>query len=174
MRRLVTIMFFVSAIAVHAQTIFVVRHAERASTDRDSQLSDVGLKRADCLAKTLHDASIKSGFVTEFKRTQQTAEPALKQSGVTATIVPAADPSQTAALAKKALAAGNVLIVGHSNTVPQIVQTLTGDVKPSQAVPSMSDAEFDRLMIIDFSGDAKPQVTTLHYCITESAASPAK
>jgi phosphohistidine phosphatase SixA len=171
MKRLV-IVFLLSAIAAHAQSIFIVRHAERASTERDTALSDAGFKRADCLAGTLRDAQIKSGFVTEFKRTQQTAEPELKQAGVTAKVVPAADVAQTAAQAKKAAVAANVLIVGHSNTVPQIVQSLTGDAKPGQApTANMSDSEYDRLTIIQFSGDAKPQVTTLHYCISEPVSS---
>jgi phosphohistidine phosphatase SixA len=165
MKRLV-VAFLLSAIAAHAQSIFIVRHAEKASSERDTALSDVGFKRADCLAKTLRDAQIKSGFVTEFKRTQQTAEPEMKQAGVTATVVPAADFAQTAALAKKAAATGNVLIVGHSNTVPQIVQSLAGEATSGQAA-AMSDSEYDRLTIVQFSGDAKPQVTTLHYCITE-------
>jgi phosphohistidine phosphatase SixA len=167
MKKLV-IAFLVSAIAAHAQTILIVRHAEKAWNERDTALSDAGFKRADCLARTLRDAQIKSGFVTELKRTQQTAEPELKQAGVTATVVPSADVAQTAALAKKAAATGNVLIVGHSNTVPQIVQSLTGEAKPGQApAPNMSDSEYDRLTIVQFSSDAKPQVTTLHYCMNE-------
>ncbi|MCU1306032.1 MAG: histidine phosphatase family protein [Acidobacteriaceae bacterium] len=171
MKRLV-IVFLLSAIAAHAQSIFIVRHAERASSERDTALSDAGFKRAECLARTLRDAQIKSGFVTEFKRTQQTAEPELKQAGVTATVVPAADVAQTAALAKKAAVAGNVLVVGHSNTVPQIVQSLTGDAKPGQApAPNMSDSEYDRLTIVQFFGEANPQVTTLHYCISGPVSS---
>jgi phosphohistidine phosphatase SixA len=167
MKRLV-VAFLLSAIAAHAQSIFIVRHAEKASSERDTALSDAGFKRAVCLAKTLRDTQIKFGFVTEFKRTQQTAEAEMKQARVTATVIPAADVAQTAALAKKAAATGNVLIVGHSNTVPQIVQSLTGEATPGQApAAAMSDSEYDRLTIVQFSGDAKPQVTTLHYCISE-------
>jgi phosphohistidine phosphatase SixA len=170
MKKLV-LAFLLSGVIAQAQSIFIVRHAERASTDRDSVLSDAGLKRADCLARTLRDAQVKSAFVTEFKRTQQTAEPEMKQAGMTATVVPAADVAQTAALAKKAAATGNVLVVGHSNTVPQIVQALTGDAKPGQTpAANMSDSEYDRLTIVEFSGDAKPQVTILHYCINEPSA----
>jgi phosphohistidine phosphatase SixA len=167
MKRLALILLS-AVVAAHAQSgsIFLVRHAEKASTDRDTALSDAGFKRAECLAKTLRDVQIKSGFVTEFKRTQQTAEPEVKQAGITATVVPAADTAQTTALAKKAAISGNVLIVGHSNTIPQIAQSLAGDAKPNP----MPDSEYDRLTIITFASDSKPQVTTLHYCI--SAAAP--
>jgi hypothetical protein len=43
--------------------------------------------------------------------------------------------------------------------VRQIVQALGGDSKP------MADTEFDRLTIVRFNAEGKPQVTTLHYCI---------
>jgi phosphohistidine phosphatase SixA len=114
----------------------------------------------------LRDVQIKSAFVTEFKRAEQTAEPEVKQAGITATVVPAADTAQTTALAKKAATIGNVLIVGHSNTIPQIAQSLAGEAKPNP----MADSEYDRLTIIQFAPDGKPQVTTLHYCITDAVA----
>jgi phosphohistidine phosphatase SixA len=161
------LIFLLSVVAAQAQSgsIFLVRHAEKASADRDTALSDVGFKRAECLANALRDVQIKSAFVTEFKRTQQTAEPEVKQAGITATIVPAADTAQTIALAKKTSATGNVLIVGHSNTIPQIAQSLASEAKPNP----MADAEYDRLTIITFASDGKPQVTTLHYCINDAA-----
>jgi phosphohistidine phosphatase SixA len=168
--KLITLIFVVlCANFAFAQsgTIFVVRHAEKASAERDTALSDAGLRRADCLAKTLREAQIKSAFVTEFKRTQQTAEPEAKQAGITATVVPAAETAQTITLAKKAAASGNILIVGHSNTVPQIVQSLAGESKPNP----MADSEYDRLSIIQFGADGKPQLTILHYCINDSAPS---
>ncbi|MCU1285146.1 MAG: histidine phosphatase family protein [Acidobacteriales bacterium] len=166
MKKLFTLLFLL-ATAAHAQSIFIVRHAEKASADKDTPLSDTGFKRAECLAKTLQDANIKSGFATEFKRTQQTAEPAMKSAGVTTTVFPAAETAQTAAAAKKASATGNVLVVGHSNTVSQIVSALGAETKP------LADSEYDRLTIVDFAADGKPRVTTLHYCISD-APTPAQ
>ena len=55
-----------------APVVFIVRHAEKASTGgKDPDLSVQGQKRADALAHILNDSQITSVFVTEFKRTQE-------------------------------------------------------------------------------------------------------
>ena len=57
-----------------APVVFIVRHAEKASTGgKDPDLSVQGQKRADALAHFLRDSQITSVFVTEFKRMQETA-----------------------------------------------------------------------------------------------------
>jgi len=76
-------------------------------------------------------------------------------------VVSASDVRGAAASARKAAASGDILVVGHSNTVPQIVQALGGESKP------MADAEFDRLTIVE--GKPRTGVTTLHYCITPNS-----
>ena len=59
-----------------APVVFIVRHAEKGSTGgNDPDLSVQGQKRADALANILKDSEITSVFVTEFKRTQETAAP---------------------------------------------------------------------------------------------------
>ena len=47
------------------RTVFLVRHAEAASTATDAALTPAGEKRADCLGKMLKEAGIKQIFVTE-------------------------------------------------------------------------------------------------------------
>src|ERR1700746_552477 len=77
----------------NVRTIFLVRHAEKASTAPDALLSPEGEKRAECLAATLKDAGIKQIYVTDAKRTQQTAAPLAKALKITPTILPAKDPN---------------------------------------------------------------------------------
>jgi phosphohistidine phosphatase SixA len=122
------VLFYTSA--ADAQAIFLVRHAERADdgmaaasmTGADPDLSPAGQARAESLAAMLEDASIRTIFTTEYKRTQQTAAPLGKRLGVEPTIVASKD---TAGLVEKLKAAtGNVLVVGHSNTVPEIIELL--------------------------------------------------
>jgi hypothetical protein len=75
-----------------APVVFIVRHAEKASTGgKDPDLSVQGQKRADALAHILKDSQIASVFVTEFKRTQETAAPTAKAAQVSPTVVPAND-----------------------------------------------------------------------------------
>src|SRR5690242_21443614 len=75
-----------------APVVFIVRHAEKASTGgKDPDLSMEGQKRADALAHILKDSEITSVFVTEFKRTQETAAPTARAARITPTIVSAND-----------------------------------------------------------------------------------
>ena len=89
---ILSIPFLTAVVADAAPIIFIVRHAEKASvTDKDPDLSLQGRKRADALAHILKDSQITSVFVTEFKRTQQTAAPTAKAAQVAPTVVPAND-----------------------------------------------------------------------------------
>ena len=110
----------------------------------DPDLSEAGRARAASLAAMLKDAGVSAIFVTEFKRTQQTAAPLAKALGITPTVVPAKDTAGLAARLKKAT--GNVLVVGHSNTVPEVI-TAIGVAKPV----SVADTEFDNLFIVHTS-----------------------
>src|SRR5438874_10755032 len=55
--------------------VFLVRHAAKASQEPRATLSQQGHKRAKCLSDLLQDAGITGIYVTDFVRTQQTAEP---------------------------------------------------------------------------------------------------
>ena len=100
-----------------APVIFIVRHAEKASSgDKDPDLSVQGQKRADALAHILQDSQITSVFVTEFKRTQETGAPTATAAHVTPTVLPAND---IGALVEKLHALkGNALVVGLATLFP--------------------------------------------------------
>jgi len=86
----IPLLLMVVCTANAAPVIFIVRHAEKASSGgNDPDLSPQGQKRADAVAHILKDSQITSVFVTEFKRTQQTAAPTAKAVQVTPTVVPA-------------------------------------------------------------------------------------
>src|SRR4051812_20731219 len=107
------------ACAGYAQTIFVVRHAEKVSETVDA-LNEAGKQRAACLANMLKDANIKAVYLTPTDRARQTGDPAAKQSNVT--VIEYA-PKDYSGLAAKihAMPEQNALVVGHSNTVPDII-----------------------------------------------------
>lgn len=126
-------------------TFVVVRHAEKATDDpQDPGLSAAGLARAEALAKRLHDAPLVAAYATEFRRTQQTAQPAAAAHGRSVDAYYARGPAgEIAAQWKQAHRGGTVLAVGHSNTVPELVAALCG----CPAAP-MDDSEYDRLSIV--------------------------
>ena len=151
-----------AAPAVAQPTIFLVRHAERADTvpgtsptmAADPDLSDAGRARADSLATALKDAKITAIYATEFKRTQQTAAPLAKVLGLTVTIVTSKSAPELIDHLKKSK--GNVLVVGHSNTVPEIIKAL-GVTTPV----TIGDNDFDNLFLVRVS--SPPALLRLHY-----------
>lgn len=131
-----------------AQTIVLVRHAEKATEPKDDPaLSEAGQARAKALAAALKDSKITAVFTTQARRTRDTAAVAAAQAGVTPQVLAvargglAAHIDETAKRAKEA--GGTVLVVGHSNTVPAIVAALGG---PKLA--DMPECEYSRLITV--------------------------
>jgi phosphohistidine phosphatase SixA len=133
-----------AATAAAQPHVFVVRHAEKASarpTDKNNPpLSEKGRSRAAALARMLRDVRLTAIFTTELRRTQQTAEAVARGAGVELTIVPAKDTKQL--IEQVRAATGNVLVIGHSNTVPEILAGL-GVQQPI----TIADHEYDNFFI---------------------------
>ena len=130
--------------AASTTTVFVMRHAEKMTSnpaDKDPPLAPAGEARALELVQIFGRAPKGQGLdaiiVSEFRRSQDTVQPLANRLGIPVIVVPAGDP---AAAAKRALSenrGGRVLIVGHSDTVPEIVKELGGvEVGP------MSEADY--------------------------------
>ena len=156
-RRLIIIaailLFTLSAVAA-SPIIFVVRHAEKSADGNDPDLSAAGQERAEALARIVKDAEITAIFTTEFKRTQETAAPIAKELHVSPTVIPA---DQIFALVEKLRGLkGNGLVVGHGNTIPDLVKAL-GIATPV----NVPENDYSELFFI-ILGD-KPQLLRLHY-----------
>ena len=138
--------------------VYLVRHAEKASAAPDTPLSPAGQKRAECLAKTLKEAGIKQIYVTDTKRTQDTAAPLAAALKITPKIIAARDPNS---LIRDLLysGGGNILVVGHSDTIPFILARLKAGT-----VPPIADNEYDRLFITTVIEGGATQAATLRYC----------
>lgn len=105
------------------QTVYVMRHLWRGAGP-DPDLTPQGADAAARLADRLKDGGIKAAFATATKRAQQTAAPLAARLGFSVTTYDPADPD---ALAKAvAQVPGDVLVVGHSNTVAALVDRFGG------------------------------------------------
>lgn len=144
-------------------TIVLVRHAEKTSNAPDALLSPQGQLRAECLAHVLKDAGIKRIYVSDAKRTQQTAEPLAKALGIKPVVVPAKDPNT---LVKDVFygSGGNALVVGHSDTLPFVIQRAQAGT-----IPPIGENEYDGLYVLTVLEGSSTPVLKLRYC----AASPA-
>jgi len=138
-----------------APVIFIVRHAEKSNTtDKDPDLSPEGKKRADALAHILKDSAITSVLVTEFKRTQETAAPTARAARVSVTVVPAND---IGTLVEKLRSLnGNALVVGHGNTIPELLNAL--GIAALVSIPEDDYSEIFAVLIGD-----EPELLRLHY-----------
>jgi broad specificity phosphatase PhoE len=150
------LLLFVSVSIASAQPVVVlVRHAEKAANDgSDPDLSSAGRARAVALARILKDAGITAIFTTEFKRTQETAAPTATSAQVQPTVVAAKD--TMALVAKLYQLNGNALVVGHGDTIPNIIKAL-GINSPI----NIPDDDYSELLIVTL-GD-KAQLFRLHY-----------
>ncbi len=150
------LLLFVSVSIASAQPVVViVRHAEKAANGGSNpDLSSAGRARADALARILKDSGITAIFTTEFKRTRETAAPTATLAHVAPTVVAAKD---TAGLvAKLHQLNGNALVVGHGDTIPNLIKAL-GINSPI----NIPDEDYSELLIVTL-GD-KPQLFRLHY-----------
>jgi broad specificity phosphatase PhoE len=133
-------------------SLFVTQR--RSTAGKDPDLSIQGQKRADALAHILKDSQITSVFVTEFKRTQETAAPTARAAHVSTTVVPGND---TGVLVEKLRALnGNALVVGHGNTIPDLLKAL--GIATPVSIPEDDYTEIFAVLI----GEA-PQLLRLHY-----------
>ena len=135
-------------------TVFIVRHAEKGDDSKDAELSEAGHARAEALANVLRDAKIDAIYTTELKRTQETAAPLAKALGLTVTTLPAAN--QAALAAKLRTSTANSLVVGHGNTIPDIITAL-GISEPV----NISESKYDNLFAITLG--EKLHLIRLHY-----------
>jgi len=151
------LLLFAASEARAQSAIILVRHAERLDESTDSPLSTAGEQRAQLLARMLDSAGVSAIYTTHFQRTFKTAEPLAKRLGLTIT----QDDPPAAELLRRIRAShptGTVLIVGHSNTVPELLTAL-GYKTPVQIAAS----EYDNLFIVSPRQDSPPVVLRLKF-----------
>jgi broad specificity phosphatase PhoE len=139
-------------------TIFLVRHAEKDTlmVGADPPLSAVGMLRAQELARVLGDVRIAAIYVTPYQRNRQTAQPLATRLGDTLTVVNSID--STVACLRTKHPGQTVLVVGHSNTLPQIIEQLSGE-----KIPPFQEFESDRLYVLTLAPHRPAKVLELRY-----------
>jgi phosphohistidine phosphatase SixA len=146
-------------------TIVVIRHAEKqVGAISDAPLSPQGEMRASRLAQMLGDnesfGRIGRIYVTNTRRTQQTAAGLAQRLGLEPDVVDAKVDSRE--LARRVLRdnrGGRALVVGHSNTVPELVAAMAH----SDKVPPIGEEEFDTVYVVTVPTIGKVSVLRLKY-----------
>ena len=140
-------------------TVIVVRHAEKnAEPAADPALTPAGAVRADALVELVKDAGVQAVMSTQYQRTRMTAAPTAARLGLTTEIINAG-PAKVLVDSLMARHKGQtVLVVGHSNTVPDIVAAL-GAAKPA----ALCDDAYDNAFVVTVLASGTASVTRLHY-----------
>lgn len=133
----------------HGSTVIVLRHAEKdAQGDpKDPGLSAAGKARAEALARLLAPGKPTRLFASEFQRAQRTLDPLAQALGLKVEVAPA---GKGADLARqlRALPEGSVsVVVGHSNTVPALVEALGGKIERLEK-GFLAESEFGRVFVL--------------------------
>ena len=123
-------------------TYYLVRHAEKELTGDDPVLSAAGYARAEALAAVLSGIKFDGIYSTDTRRTRDTAAPTLAATNLTLQLY---NGRALKEFAQELLTLhGNYLIVGHSNTTPQLVEALGGE----GGDPIVEADEYDRLYVL--------------------------
>ncbi len=140
-------------------TIYVVRHAEKLDpTDPDTPLSPAGEERAQALSSTLAKAGVQRVYATTRKRTQQTVAPLAALRRLEVEVLEPGAVEQLVARIKTEDVGRVVLVAGHNNTVPTIVQALSG-----KAIDGIPEERFDRLFKVTIAPDGATTLEELRY-----------
>lgn len=167
MRTLMLLLALLATLPARAHdgiVVVVVRHAEKTTEARDPGLAEAGVARAQRLARSLDGAGLGHVFSTQFRRTRETAAPAAAAAGVPVQLRPidasnAATHAADLARELRALPPGSTaLVVGHSNTVPGLVEALSG-----AAAAEMPETEYDRYTVVVLDAGGAARVLTSRY-----------
>ncbi len=126
-------------------TIIVVRHADRAGS-ADS-LSAAGVERANDLAQATKMANLRAIYVTDTRRSRDTATATGAMAHVTPEVYAAREYDELVKRILKDHAGEAVLVVGHSNTVPEIIRAAGGP-----QVAEIGENEYTGLYVIAVTG----------------------
>ncbi len=128
--------------------VFLVRHAEKkVDAGKNPDLSETGTKRTLDLTEVLRSADIAHVHSTDYIRTRDTAAPVAKSNGVE---VEKYDPDDLDGFAKQLKeAGGRHLVVGHSNTTPELTKLLGGEA----GAEIDEKSEYDRLYVVTIGKD---------------------
>ncbi|WP_166841028.1 SixA phosphatase family protein [Rheinheimera pleomorphica] len=140
-----------SSMAV-ADTVYVVRHAEKHAEGKDPALTACGQARAEALASSLAGVKLAAVYATPYQRTRQTAAAVAKQQQLDITQY---DPRQPEVLlAQLKTQTMPVLVVGHSNTVPELVELLSGI-----AMAPLTEQDYDLLYQVKLTTPASVNIS---------------
>lgn len=148
------------ALEVTGKTVYLVRHAEKcAEPSDDPGLTEEGQMRAQELVRVMTDVAVDAIYSTPFTRTRDTVRLLATAKGIDITETPIRS-GFLEALADdiRASSAQYIVVSGHSNTTPRVVNLLAGT-----SFDDLEETEYDRLYVVHLQEDGQASVTVLRF-----------
>ena len=136
---------------------FIVRHAEKdTSGGTNADLNPIGRGRANAFVNIFKKIRIHKVYSTDKPRTKNTAKPLAAFKRRPVEIYDAHKQKELLESLTKIEKGKKIFIVGHSNTVPQLVNILRG----SDLEKDLADSEYSTMYIVSVKqiGEAKVQI----------------
>ena len=132
--------------AADSYNIYLVRHAEKLADSKNPSLTACGKERAEQLASLLSKAGISAIYSTSYQRTMQTATPLAKQQKMS---IKNYNPRHLEQFSLQLMQKKeNMLVVGHSNTTPMLVELLT-----KQKVAPLTEHDYQYLYQVQLNDE---------------------
>ena len=160
MKKIVFILIAVFTIQIQAQDkatkVFFIRHAEVQNDGTDNpKLSEEGMQRAKKWSEVFHDEKLDKIYSTKLKRTQAVAWSVAHDKGLMNVIGYNPDDFNVDTFKVNNMGK-NVLVVGHSNTIPAMINQLTGTTH----LKDIDENDFGKLFIVTLY-PGKPSTVTI-------------
>lgn len=141
-------------------TVILIRHAEKlANGSKNSELSEAGKKRALLFADIMAKTKVDAVYSTDFKRTENTVVPLAKAQNLSVLKYEGGNLKEIDDLLSK-WKGGTIVICGHSNTTPSIVNHLTGN---KDEYKSFEDIDYGNLIIVTLADKGAAKIIWLRY-----------
>lgn len=155
------LLFAASALAQKPVTIVLVRHTEKDYTnpkDPNPQLNPVGKERAKLLELAVRKYKVQAAYTTDFTRTRDTIAPIVEKRKIPVTVYNPKELSKLADELKSLRKNRRVIVVGHSNTTPRVVNLLIGENR----FPDQPESEYHKIFVVKLR-DGKATVEVFDY-----------
>lgn len=141
------------------KTIILVRHAEKADqTSQDPELSAEGKQRAERLLKVIKKYKPGAVYSTDFKRTRDTGSPMAVRRHLQIKTYDARKPANLIDEVIRSKTKRS-LIVGHSNTIPGLVNLLG----KKEVFKNLDDAEYGVIWLVRIKDGQLKKIEILPY-----------
>lgn len=124
--------------------LFIFRHAEKIMIGDDPELTQAGQERAERLARLLGQRSIEAVYSTPTIRTRATVTPLARELSIP--IMEYSAQEHDALINSIRSGSGDVVVVGHSNTINRIANFFRGNKSPYD---ELDESDYESLFEVD-------------------------